>query len=131
LNGSDLFVLYNLIALRTFVWLILSLTAGMKWGRMLHWSGEGLLTISVLLAAKGISDVRRQWAQQPGIRGSMVKRTKRVTDKCAELFWLCKNRFVERLPGLARLLRLRVHRTAELSSEWVLVPRRHHLRSPP
>ncbi len=33
---------------------------------MLHWAGTGFLVTGVLVAAQGISDVRREWTGRPG-----------------------------------------------------------------
>jgi hypothetical protein len=97
-RGVDPVIATCLVVLVLFAWTIVSIPAGMKWGRFFHWTGEGLLVLGVLLAAQGISDVRRQWTQQLGIWGSAKKRTRRVVEKGAELFWLYKNRFIEKLP---------------------------------
>lgn len=113
----DPFIAANLSVLGVFIWVVLSVALGMKWDRLLHWSGVGLLIVGVLLAAKGISDVRRQWTQQPGIWKSAVVRAERAGSKCAELFWLGWNRLVEKLPAVARSLRWRVHQTPKLSSD--------------
>jgi hypothetical protein len=62
------------------------------WKGVWHWTGETLLVIGILLAAKGIADVRRQWTLLPGIASRMRG------------LW---NRLLNYTPGLARILHLR------------------------
>jgi hypothetical protein len=51
---------------------MLRLAAGMTSQKLLHWTGELLLILGVLLAAKGISDVRREWTRLPGLTKSAM-----------------------------------------------------------
>lgn len=68
---------------------IAALAYGVTWKTVLHWSGESLLVIGILFAAKGIMDVRREWTALPGISGRMRG------------YW---NRLLRRIPILARIL---------------------------
>ena len=45
-------------------------TQGATWDDLLHWAGELLLISGIVLAAWGISDVRREWTQLPGFWGA-------------------------------------------------------------
>ena len=83
----------------------------MTWQRLLHWTGELLLILGVLLAAKGIRDVRREWTRLPGIMKStrLVARTAR--DRVPRFLWLCWNRPLEKWPRVARWLGLPLHQT--------------------
>ena len=83
----------------------------MAWERLLHWAGELLLVIGVLLAARGISDVRREWTPLPGIKKSTMLMISTGRKNAVSLLWLCWNRNLERLPRLATWLGLRVHMT--------------------
>jgi hypothetical protein len=50
---------------------VLALAAGLSWRHLLHWGGELLLIAGILLAAKGIRDVRRAWTTRPGLWGHL------------------------------------------------------------
>ena len=84
-----------------------SLSWGVKWEALLHWAGEALLVAGIILAAKGISDVRREWTSRPGILGSAAK----TWGRASTLFWRGWNKAVERWPRLAGWLRLHIHLT--------------------
>jgi len=95
-------IVFSLCAL---TYAVLSLAAGMTWQRLLHWSGELLLVIGVLLAAKGISDVRREWTLRPGIWGKIGE----IRAHAVAFLWACWN-WVVKWTWLARCLHL--HLTA-------------------
>lgn len=80
------------LVLGAFLALAVARACGRTWDSVLHWSGEALLVIGVLLAAKGIADVRREWTALPGIAGKMR----------GHWNWLLKQ-----ISGLARILHLR------------------------
>jgi hypothetical protein len=65
---------------------------GVAWGPVLHWGGELLLVVGILLAAKGISDVRREWTSLPGITGKLRS---------------CWNWTLKQVPLIVRVLHLR------------------------
>ena len=46
--------------------IVILLGSGRGVDRLLHWSGETLLVTGILMAAKGISDVRRARTKLPG-----------------------------------------------------------------
>jgi hypothetical protein len=101
-------VMLGLVVLAT---IVLSLAAGMAWRRLLHWAGELLLIIGVVLAAKGISDVRREWTSLPGISKSALLKAHAARNGVVSFLWLRWNRGVERWPRLAGRLGLHVHVT--------------------
>jgi len=90
---------------------VIAVDLGLTWEGLLHWTGELLLIIGIALAAKGISDVRREWTQLPGAWGSARQEALRIRGRAASFLWLRWNRALERWPVLARRLRLRVHVT--------------------
>lgn len=67
-RNTDPFMGTIVVCLCVLACAVLSLAAGMTWQRLLHWTGELLLILGVLLAAKGISDVRREWTRLPDSR---------------------------------------------------------------
>jgi hypothetical protein len=99
------------LALVTLLAAVIALALGLNWEHLLHWTGELLLIIGIVLAAKGISDVRREWTQLPGAWGSVRQEALRIGARAASFIWLRWNRALERWPVLARRLRLRVHVT--------------------
>lgn len=82
-----------------FVTVIVALSAGMPWKRLLHWAGAVLLVAGIVLAARGISDVRREWTTRPG--WVAVTRTR---------FWLAWNWFAR--SSAMRVLRVPQHQFA-------------------
>lgn len=88
-------------------------------GRLLHWTGELLLISGVLPAAKGISDVRREWTRLPVFEKSVILRGRSARDSVVSFLWLCWNRRLEAWPWLARL-GLRIHHT-HIHGEDVIV----------
>jgi len=108
---TDPFMATVMLGLVVLAGIVLSLAAGMAWQRLLHWAGELLLVVGVLLAAKGISDVRREWTSLPGIRKSAMLKARAVRNRVVSFLWLCWNRSVESWPRLTRQLGLRIHLT--------------------
>jgi hypothetical protein len=108
---TDPFMATVMLGLVVLVSIVLSLAAGMAWHRLLHWTGELLLVVGVLLAAKGISDVRREWTSLPGIRTSAILKVGTVRKRVVAFLWLLWNRSVERWPRVARRLGARIHLT--------------------
>ncbi len=108
---TDPFMATVILGLVVLASTVLSLAAGMAWRRLFHWAGELLLVIGVLLAAKGISDVRREWTSLPGVRKSAMLKVRVARNRVVSYLWLCWNRSVGRWPWLARRLGLRVHQT--------------------
>jgi hypothetical protein len=100
---------------------VLSLAAGMTWQRLLHWAGELLLVLGVLLAAKGIRDVRREWTRLPGITKSADLKLEIVSDRAVSFLWLSWNRRVQKWPRLAERLHLRIHKTHKHSNDVVVL----------
>jgi hypothetical protein len=80
-------------------------TQGVTGPGILHWAGELLLVLGVILAAKGISDVRREWTSRPGIWG----RTREVARPRIGLARARWYRFVGR-SRLAQRLHLHLYR---------------------
>lgn len=102
--STDPFVGTIVLCLCALAFVVLSLAAGMTWERLLHWTGELLLVIGVLLAAKGISDVRREWTSRPGIWG----RIREIRAHAVAFLWACWN-WIVKWTWLARLLHLHPH----------------------
>jgi hypothetical protein len=100
-----------LVAYVVAVALAVAFAAGLPFRGFLHWTGELLLLLGISLAAKGISDVRREWTQLPGFWGSARQKALRIRDRGASFLWPRWNRALERWPVLARRLRLRAHVT--------------------
>ncbi len=71
---------------------------------ILHWTGVVLLVAGIGLAAKGISDVRRDWTGQPGIGGSL----RQVRTRTTRELWRWRNCLAGQ-QRMARLLRCRPH----------------------
>jgi hypothetical protein len=101
---------------------VISLAAGMTWQRLLHWIGELLLILGVLLAAKGISDVRREWTRLPGLTKSAMLLARSARDSVVSFLWLCWNRRLEEWPWLARWPGLRKHETYVPRQDANVVP---------
>ena len=68
-SGTDPFMGTVVLSLLAVLALVLARAAELPWRGVLHWTGEVLLVVGILLAAKGISDVRREWTGLPGMRG--------------------------------------------------------------
>jgi hypothetical protein len=103
-RNSDPFIGAAMVYLFVLAAAVLSLAAGITWRGLLHWTGELLLILGILLAAKGISDVRREWTMRPGIWGYVEN----VRGRAASMLWARWNRVV-RWTWLARHLHLRAH----------------------
>jgi hypothetical protein len=100
--AAILFALLGLMAL------VLARAAGLSWQGILHWTGELLLVLGILLAAKGISDVRREWTGLPGFWGATKQKAQVVRARAASLMWAAWNRIVK-WAWLAKPLHLRPH----------------------
>ena len=107
-TSTDLFMTPIVLALIALVAAVLALAAGLTWKGLLHWAGELLLIIGIALAATGISDVRREWTQLPGIRGRLRQAARTVKAHAASFMWAGWNRVVQ-WAWLARRLHLRAH----------------------
>lgn len=117
-RSTDLFVAADLIVLAVFVWVILGVALGMKWAWFLHWAGEALLVAGVLLAAKGIRDVRRQWVpQQLGILKAAEMWVSSRAAKSAAVFRASWNRSIGKWPRLTKFFHLRKRVTIRLSGD--------------
>ena len=107
--GLILFIMVALVASA------IALTRGLTWKGLLHWCGELLLIAGIILAAKGISDVRREWTELPGFWGSVKPKMRVMRVRAASVFWARWNRvvrWVARRGWLATRLRLRAHGTS-------------------
>jgi hypothetical protein len=109
--GTDPFMGTIVLVLIVLLGAVVTLAAGLTWKGLLHWTGELPLLLGISLAAKGISDVRREWTQLPGTWGSAKQKALRIRGRGASFLWLHWNRALERWPVLARRLRLRIHPT--------------------
>jgi hypothetical protein len=107
---TDPFMGTIVLCLFALAFAVTGLAAGMTWERLLHWTGELLLISGVLLAAKGISDVRREWTRLPGFEKSAMLLFRSVLDPVVSFLWLCWNRRLEKWPWLVRL-GARLHQT--------------------
>ena len=105
------------LALTVLAYVVVGRAAALTWKTLLHWAGEILLIAGILLAAKGISDVRRDWTGRPGISGRVRQTARIVGAWIAASMWLRWNRALEALPRLAKLLHLHEHRTHKRSED--------------
>jgi hypothetical protein len=102
-----------------------SLSRGVAWKDLLHWAGEVLLIAGIALAAKGVSDVRREWTSQPGLLGSLAQMRPRASAR----LWAWWNKVVERWPDLAERLRVHIHQTPITDDDSVRGTETHHVTS--
>jgi hypothetical protein len=100
--AAIVFTLLGLMAL------VLARAAGLNWQDILHWTGELLLVLGILLAAKGISDVRREWTGLPGFWGIVKQKTQPFRIRAASFMWAYWNQVVK-WAWLAKPLHLRPH----------------------
>lgn len=91
-----------------FAVVLVLLALGLTWKGLLHWTGELLLLIGILLAAKGISDVRREWTGRPGIWRSIKQKAQSIRVRAAAFLWARWNQVVQ-WDWLAKRLHLRPH----------------------
>jgi hypothetical protein len=110
-DSTDPFMAVIVFGLLTGLGALLALAAGLSWKGLLHWTGELLLLLGISLAAKGISDVRREWTHFAGFWGSTRQKVLRIRTRAGSFLWLRWNRALERRPMLARRLHLRIHLT--------------------
>jgi hypothetical protein len=96
--------------------LAVAFAAGLPFRGFLHWTGELLLIIGISLAAWGISDVRREWTQRPGVWRSIQTKAQPI----ASVLWVRWNRALERWPVLAKRLHLRIHLTDKRSGSVIV-----------
>jgi hypothetical protein len=99
------------VAFLAFYVAVIALALGLPWKSLLHWTGELLLIIGIALAAKGISDVRREWTGRLGFWGSIKQKAQAIPIRATSLLWARWNRAVEKWPRLAKRLHLRIHLT--------------------
>jgi hypothetical protein len=99
--GTIVIVLIALLAA------VIALALGLTWKGLLHWTGELLLIIGISLAARGISDVRREWTARQGLLGSAKQFTRARRAWAASRLWTAWNWIVKR--GWFAWLRLRPH----------------------
>jgi len=99
------------LALMVLLYIVAGRAAGLTWKTLLHWAGEALLLVGILLAALGISEVRREWTLLPGFWGTMKQKVQVTQTRVASFLWLRWNLAVERWPGLAKRLHMRIHLT--------------------
>jgi hypothetical protein len=88
---------------------VIALALGLTWKDLLHWTGELLLIIGIVLAAIGISDVRSEWTRLPGIRGRVQQAAQTIQARAASFMWARWNRVVGKWPRLAKWLHLHAH----------------------
>jgi hypothetical protein len=80
----------------TLLWVVLARAAGLNWKDVLHWPGEALLLIGILLAAKGISDVRREWTRRLGFWGSTKQKARTISRRASARLWAAWNWIAQR-----------------------------------
>jgi hypothetical protein len=107
-RSTDPFMGPLVLALMVLAYVVVGRAAGLAWKTLLHWAGESLLIVGILLAAKGISDVRREWTGLPGIWGTAKQKAHLVRARATSLMWAGWNRIV-RWGWLAKRLNLRSH----------------------
>jgi len=103
-----------------FAVVLVLLALGLTWKGLLHWTGELLLLLGILLAVKGISDVRREWTGRPGIWRSVKHKVQSIRVRAAAFLWVRWNRVVEKWAWLARWLHLRSHLTDVRSGDVII-----------
>jgi hypothetical protein len=85
-----------IVILMVLLAIVIFLGSGQGVDRLLHWSGETLLATGILMAAKGISDVRRAWTKLPGWSGILAAQAKGRRDQGARSFWSAWNVLADR-----------------------------------
>jgi hypothetical protein len=121
-DSTDPFMGTVVLALAALLYVVVARASGLDWKGVLHWAGEVLLVVGILLAAVGISDVRSEWTELPGIRGRAVQAARAVQARAASFVWARWNRLVER-NWLARRLGLHPHRKDVTGSALITLPR--------
>ena len=71
------------LALTVPAYVVVGRAAGLTWKTLLHWAGEILLIAGILLAAKDISDVRREWTGLPGIWANVRQAAQTIQARAA------------------------------------------------
>jgi hypothetical protein len=112
-SSTDPFMGVVIITLVVLLVVVIWRAAGLNWKGLLHWTGELLLLLGIGLAAKGISDVRREWTSRPGMWRSIMQ----VRRRAVSVLWLWWDQAVMGFGRLAKWLHLRVHQTAVASSD--------------
>jgi hypothetical protein len=107
-SGTDPFIGPIILALTILLYIVLTRASALTWKGTLHWAGEALLIAGIMLAAVGISDVRREWTGLPGIRGRTAQAMRAIRARAASWAWDRWNRFAEK-NWLARRLGLPLH----------------------
>ena len=92
---TDPFVGSVVLALTVLAYVVVGRAAGLTWKTLLHWAGEILLITGIVLAAVGISDVRREWTRLPGIRGRAAQATRVIQARAVSFLWACWNWIVQ------------------------------------
>jgi hypothetical protein len=104
---TDPFMATIVSLLMALLWVVLARAAGLGWKGVLHWTGEALLIIGILLAAQGISDVRREWTRRPGFWGSIEQKGRTIRVRVSVRLWAARNWIAAR--RWLAWLRLRPH----------------------
>jgi hypothetical protein len=116
--------------------IVIALGSGLSLHGLLHWSGEALLVTGILMAAKGISDVRSAWTEIPGWYGVTASRLRKTRDVGARAFWsswnaVAMHRWLARLgarPHITRVvsigavLPVKLSVSAEMKVGWPAPP---------
>lgn len=108
-GSTDSFMGTIVLVLATLLYILLARASGLGWKGVLHWAGEALLVAGILLAAVGISDVRSEWTQLPGIRGRARQVAQAIRIRVVSLMWAGWNRIAQQ-EWLAKRLNLRPHK---------------------
>ena len=105
-SSTDPFIGTVVLVLVVLLAAVIAFALGLTWKGLLHWAGELLLIIGILLAAKGISDVRREWTRRPGFWGTVKQKAQPFRIRAASFMWAYWNRVVK-WAWLAKPLHLR------------------------
>lgn len=116
--GTDPFMIPIVLVLIALLAVPLALAGGLSWRGLLRWTGELLLIIGIALAAKGISDVRREWTGLPGIWGRIKQIAQAIRVRAASVLWARWN-WVLKWEWLAKRLHLRPHGKAAYGSATI------------
>ena len=106
---TDPFIGTVVFVLAALLYVVLARASGLGWKGVLHWAGEALLAAGILLAAVGISDVRSEWTQLPGIRGRARQVVQTIRGRAASILWARWNRIAQ-WGWLAKRLNLSLHK---------------------
>ena len=92
--GTIMLVLVALLAA------VIALALGLTLKGLLHWTGELLLLVGIVLAAVDISDVRSEWTRLPDIWGRVQQAAQTIHAHAGSFMWARWNGSCKPFPRL-------------------------------